>query len=168
LDQALIHLKNAAALEPERGVWQLELGALTARQGDLQAARQFYQAAVALEPDNAQMWIEQARFSVSYNQDIRGLGLPSARTAYRLDPDDARVLDVIGTVFLSLGDAATAERFLQRALNQEPEFAAANLHLGQMFLIRGETQKAQDYLIRAAQLDPDGEIGRIAQRLMER
>lgn len=168
VDQALIHLQRAADIEPQRAVWQIELGALTARKGDLLSAQSYYEAAGKLEPKNTQVWLEQARFSLTYQVDLSGYGLSAAREAYRLAPEDAEVLDTMGAVFLGLDDLTTAERFLQQALAKDSELASVHLHLGQMYLIQAESEKARDSLLRAAALDEGGGTGLLAQRLLER
>ena len=112
VDQALIHLQKAAAIEPQRAVWQIELGALTARKGDLLAARTYYEAAAKLEPKNTQVWLEQARFSLTYQVDLSGYGLSAAREAYRLAPEDAEVLDTMGSGVFGFGRSDHRGTFL--------------------------------------------------------
>ena len=167
VDQALLHLQKAATIEPQRAVWQIELGALTAQKGDLLAAQAYYEAAAKLEPESTQVWLEQARFSLTYQVDLSGYGLSAARQAYRLAPEDAEVLDTMGAVFLGLDDLTTAERFLQQALTKDSELASVHLHLGQMYLIQAESENAHESLLRAAALDAGGGTGLLAQRLLE-
>jgi len=168
VDQALAHLSRAAALEPRQAVWQIELGALTARKGDLIAAKTYYVNAAELEPGNAQVWLEQSRFSFQYNVVLKGFCLEAAREAYRLSPDNAEVLDGLGAVMLGLGDLTSAERFLQQALSKDAGLASAHLHLGQIYLIQAKNDLARASLLRAVDLDASGSAGILAQRLLDR
>jgi Flp pilus assembly protein TadD len=126
-----------------------------------------YQRAVLLSPDDSFSWRSLASFSILYNQDVSGAGIQAARKAVALDPGLAANLDIMAQVLIKTGDFSTAERFLQRALEEEPDNALVHLHYGILLLQKGSSPTARAYLETAAALDGDGPIARQANRLLE-
>ncbi len=51
-----------------------------------------------------------------------------------------RALDLMGQALFMLDDTLNAERFLLRALQTDPGYAPAHLHLGQVYLLEGEAR----------------------------
>jgi len=167
-DRAIEQFAVAAKLEPERAIWLVEIGNLTALNGDLIAARGFYAAAQALDPEDPAVWEAMARFSLVYGDDLRGYGLPAARRLVELRPNQAASLDVLGAMILELGDPRGAERILQQALLLDGRNPAAHLHLGQVYLQLRQNQSALVHLKRALELDGQGAVGQMAARLLDR
>ena len=165
--KALPYLQAIAGQEPSEPTWQVEIGNTLVEIGDLEAAHQAYQKALDLAPTNSLYWQILANFSAQYNVNIPGVGLPAARQAVLLAPDDSDALDTMGWVMALLGDAASAEQFLQRALNINATNALASLHLGQIYLQK-DSERAYPYLKRALALDQEGPVGNIARRLLLR
>jgi tetratricopeptide (TPR) repeat protein len=166
--EALDALTAAARLEPEEPFWMLEIAATQVAMGDLIAAREYYQQAVDLAPENSAYWQALARFSVDYNVDMRGLGLPAARQAVMLTPEDPSALDAMGWTLANLDDHITGERFLQQALEIDPAHAAANLHLAQIYLRRQQSGEAYLYLKQAASGGAALAEAETARRLLQR
>lgn len=165
--QALAALEQAVQLEPQEPAWRLEMGYTLAANGDLAQAQAAFEKAIDLNPKDSAAWQALANFSTQYSVDIRGLGLPAARQAVLLAPDEASALDTMGWLLLNLGDAVSAERFLQRALASDATYDLANLHLGQLYLQKNSRQ-AYEYLQRAASGAGDNSVGTTARRLLER
>lgn len=154
--EALEYLTAVAQQEPEEPFWQVEIAGVHAQKGDLTAARGAFETAVKLSPQNATYWQALAQFCVNYNMDIRGTGLPAAREAVKLAPEDPSALDVMGWTLANLDDSVTGERFLQQALEIDADHVSANLHLGQIYLSRQDLDQAGVFLRRAAR---QAEIG---------
>jgi tetratricopeptide (TPR) repeat protein len=167
-DRAILQMQAAAQLEPERAIWQIELGNFSAEAGDLVTANAYFARARELEPDNSQVWEGTARFSLSYSVDLRGLGLPAARRLISILPVDPVGYDLAGAVLAGLGDFRSAERFLHRAIETQTGYAPSYLRLGQVYLQLSDLPWANYYLSQAVRIDPDGETGKAAQRLLER
>ncbi len=166
-EQALPYLEKITEAEPDQALWQMELGNTLAETGDLVAALPYFQKAVQLEPASSLYWMELARFSITNDVDVRGIGLPAAREALQIASTDANVLDMNGQVMYHLGDMASAERFLQRALEIDAANAAAHLHLGQVYIQWQRMQEASAHLEAAARLGGNGPNGVMARRLLE-
>lgn len=167
-ENSLEHLREAAALEPENAVWQIELGYACELTGDLHSASEHYQKAVVLEPENPKTWQALAVFSAQNQLDLHGTGLPAARQAYLLAPNDPVAADLLAWIFYLLEDFDSAERFLQQALQQAPDLASAHLHRAQLLLAKENVDQAADHLAEAVRLDPDGAVGQLARRLLEK
>jgi tetratricopeptide (TPR) repeat protein len=164
---ALVALARAAELEPANPAWQAALGNTAALMADLPLALDYFQAAVRMEPKNPLYWRALGDFCVRYNIHLEDAGLPAARQAYLLAPDDPKTLDLLGAVYMGLEDLDSAERFLQRALQGNPALVSAQLHLGQLYIQKGDIGKAAPYLdwvVDHAEGTPSAEL---AQRLLE-
>ncbi len=165
---AVEYLEKIIEHEPDQAIWQLEMGNTLAETGDLVAAQTHFLKAAEFEPDTPLYWMELARFSVVHGADVRGVALPAARQALQLAPKDTAVLDMNGQVMYQLGDLASAERFLQRALEIDAAYAPAHLHLGQVYLQWQRTENARTHLSSAVRLSGGGPVGETASRLLER
>ncbi len=166
-DQALAVLKEAVRLEEGNPVLQSELGNTFAAQGDLQSASQAYLKAVAAAPNDVTFLKLCAEFSLQYEFEIHELALPLARRAVILAPSDPDAMDTMAQVLIKLNDLVNAERFLLRALQADPNFALAHLHLGLLYLLRNEGGRAAQEINLASSLDPNGPAADQAQRLLQ-
>jgi len=164
---AMRAIEKMIALEPDQVLWVIEAGNTQAELGDLIAARAYFTQAIEMEAGSVQAWKSLAAYSLFYGDDVTGTALPAARQALTLAPNDPVALDLMGSVFLALGDLVSAERFLQRAIQQDSTLASAHLHLGQVFLQKGDLAGALAPLNTALRLSPQGAEGRLAQRLLD-
>jgi tetratricopeptide (TPR) repeat protein len=166
-DLALICLKKAASLEPQNAVLQMQLGEILAIQGDLTGGLNAYQRAVSLAPDSAAYLRFLADYSLRYEYDPAQIALPAARRAILIAPNDSANLDTMGQVLIKLGDLVNAERFLNRALSVDPDFALAHLHMGSLYLLRGESERARQEFSLASSLAPGSAIADQSDRLLQ-
>lgn len=166
-DLAIRALEKAIALDPENPALLAQLGAARADVGDLQAASMAYLSAVDLAPDQVPYLLLLAVFSVNHEYEVREIALPAARRAVQLAPDNPETVDTLGWVLFSLNDLENARRFYLRALQTDPDYAPAHLHLGQLYWREGNTGLARQELELARSLDRDGPSGTQAARLLE-
>ena len=154
-EKALTNLQAVAAAEPTQGAWQIELGTTLADMGKASQALAYFQHAVEMEPGSALYWEILAQFSIANELDLRTIGLPAARQAVLIAPRDPAALDTMGWTMYSLGDMQEAERFYLRALQANPDYATAHLHLSQVYLQTGQYQPAYQHLRKALDLSTD-------------
>ena len=146
------YIQTALALEPDNPLLHAELANVLAQQGDLPAAQQAYQQAISMAPDDPMFYRLLAEFCLSQQIQLRQTGLPAARSAILLSPQEPHSLDVMGHTLLMLEDLLSAERFLRRALAIDPSYAPAHLHLGMVFLQRGDMERGRQELDLAESL----------------
>jgi tetratricopeptide (TPR) repeat protein len=151
-EKALADLQAVAAVEPTQAVWQIELGTTLADMGQTSQALAYFQHAVELEPGSAPYWEILAQFIIANDLDVRANALPAARQAVLIAPRDPAALDMMGWTMYSLGDMQEAERFSLRALQENPDYFPAQLHLGQVYLQNGQYQDAYQHLRKALDL----------------
>jgi tetratricopeptide (TPR) repeat protein len=165
-DLALESLQRAIDLDAENPVLYAELGNLTAIQGDLVSALDCYQRAIALAPNDSAFRRHLVNFSLKYEYQLHPVGLPAARQAVILDAGDPANLDAMAQVLIKLDDQVNAARFLQRALQADPEFAPAHLHLGLVFLFQGQEGRAYEQFNQARSLSGGTVTADQAERLL--
>lgn len=165
---ALIHLHTAANQDAQNPVIQAEIGNTLAMLGNISAAESHYLRAVDLAPRDPQYWRTLANFYITHDLDLRERGLSSARKAVILAPDDPAALDVLAHVYIQLDHPLIARRFLDRAIEADPDFAPAQLHLGMLYLMDGKTYQAYEHLNKARSLSVENsQIAHQARRLIE-
>jgi Flp pilus assembly protein TadD len=141
--RALEYQRLAAQAQPENPAVQVELGAALAYAGHYEDALQAYQGAVDLSPNEARYYKQLALFCIRYEYMLDEVGLPAARRAVALAPQDPETLDVMAQALTVQGDVPGARRFIERALEADPEYVPARLHLGLLLALDGDLEAAR-------------------------
>ena len=166
---ALSALYRVAHLEPDQGIWQLEIASTLVEMDAVAEAYPHFKQAVLLEPQNVQFWKALAGYCAATGVHLRDEGLPAARKVMLLAPDDPDSYDTMGRVLAALDDLENAVRYYQKAITLNPANASAHLHLAQVYLNQGKTQLALEHLAFAQSYAiQDPETLQTATRLMER
>ncbi len=166
--KARVEFESAARLESQNPVWQISLGEVSVRLGNLVTALTYYQNATLLAPTDAQTWRELALFSVENDVDVDGLARQAALRAYALDSENPQSLDVLGRALMATQQYDAAETFFKKALTAAPQDAAPAYHLALLYLQTDQPALARQYLLSAQALDPHGPMGEQAARVLER
>lgn len=167
-DLALVYLHKAENIEPDTPAVQAEIGRTLAIMGDLNKAQYYYERAIELAPNGPHYWRLLADFSIQYKIQLRDTGLPAARQAVLLNPDDPASLDVMGEVFILLEDLSSAIRFLKKAILLDSNYAPAHLHLGFAYLLQGSVDLAWKHTsLAATHAEPDSTTAEQAQRMID-
>ncbi len=167
-EMALVYLHAAAEQEPSNPTWQVELGNALVSLGDLNSALGYFQQATQLAPQNPDYWRALADFSLHYAVQVHDVGLPAARQAAALAPNDPANQDLMGEIMLALNDFSNAERFLLKAVQTDPNYAPAHLHLGLLYQQQNRMAEAQSQFTQTVALSPDSPEGEQASRLLKR
>jgi tetratricopeptide (TPR) repeat protein len=162
----LAEYRRAAQLEPDNPQWQVALGDAYTLSGDLVSALAAYQKATSLAPTKAVYWRLLALFCADSGVQVTNIGLPAARKAVQLAPEDSQAQDALGWSFAQAGLLYNAEQTLIKATHLDPGSALPHLHLGETYLRKGDQTAALRELTAARQLDPDGTAGALADKLM--
>jgi len=128
------------------------LGEAQERAGDLQAAAKFYQRALSLKPDSAELHCHLARAL------YQGGALQPAAELYRralvLDPKKHEIYNDLGLVLTDLGNFAAALEVFRRSLINNPRSAKTIASLGRLFERKGDLISAAEAYRDAIKLEP--------------
>lgn len=165
--RAAAAMQTAVELAPDKPDGYVDLGEMLARTGDLDGAYQAYLQAIDIAPQDLKYQGYLVDFSLRYNYRVEEIALPVARQLVISAPQNPAHLDRMAQVMIKLGDLASAERFLLRALQADPAFAPAHLHLGFVYILLENFHLAQQHLLRAVSLAPETPTAEQARRLYE-
>jgi tetratricopeptide (TPR) repeat protein len=166
--RALTELEMAARLAPDDPAIAAEMAAAYDALGETDSALTAYRRATDLAPRQPGFWLLLAGFSTGHELQVRTIGLPAARNAVALAPQDPAGWDALGDCYLLSGDLAMADRILTRALELAPQRPSTLYHVGLLRLYQGDLAAARAALQSAIQGDPDGPIADLAQRALDR
>ncbi len=164
---ALEVLTVAAELDPTNPAIAAELGGAHEDLGDMTSALASFLHAAELSPQEAGFWSLLAEFSLRNEIQVREVGLPAARNAYALAPEDPTACDDLAYSYYLAGDFTLAERFLRRAVEIDATRPLTQYHLGLLLLELDQGDAARAAIETAARLDPEGAVGALARRTLE-
>lgn len=160
-------LETAILLDPVNPSLFVELGNTLSIAGDLQGAQAAFKRAVDLAPRDPSFLRMMATFSLRYDYRMQEIALPAARRAVALDANDPNNLDLMGQVLIKMQDLLNAQRFLDRAIQADPNFASAHLHLGSIYMVSGNHDAARRELDLARSLAPGSLVAQQAEHLLQ-
>lgn len=166
--QAIDYLRTAVLLDPNNTVWRMSLAQSYEKIGDLNMALAYYQSAADLDQTNAELARALAVFCLQNDVYLNEVALPAAVRAQRLEPQNPDSLDVLARLMAALGSLEAAEKYQRDAIALNPQVAAYHYHLALVLLQQNDTLQAYDALQETVRLDPDGEFGEQARRILQR
>ena len=161
-NKAIDYFQRALGLDAQNPAFAAELATTYASQNDLTEAEHWFREAVRLSPQDPHFWLLLARFYCDQNYHIADEGLPAARQAAALAPNDASAVDALGCALWLTGDLVNAEKTVQRALALDPNLPSAYYHLGQLYLKQDQAPAAEAAFNHTLALDPQGAYGNLA------
>ena len=164
---ALEFFQAAATHDPENPVYMVEIGNIMALLGDLEVGKEYYWQAIRKSSNDPRYVREFLKFSLLFNLDLRDVALPLARQLVILNPLDPASLDVMGEIFVHLGDMLNGERFFLRALAQDMDYDHAHLHLGDLYRSQGKYNLAMYHYGRVVETSTNAQIITRAQKALE-
>ena len=165
-DLALTAIEKAIHLSPTDAALYSQKGSIQAMLGDLSGALASYQQGVAVSNNDPQALKLLLTFCITYEYQLNEAAFPAARNLLQQDLEDPSALDLAGQVLFLQKDPA-AQRYLERALAQDANYAPAHLHLGLLYLQRGDLTRAREKFTLAQSLAPGTVTASQAQRLLE-
>jgi tetratricopeptide (TPR) repeat protein len=165
--QALTEYLQAAQIEPDNPAWQASVGDSYTQTGDLVSALAAYHKATQLAPNDATYWRLLATFCSDNDLYVLDIGLPAAKQAAQLAPNDPQTLDVLGWSYSNAGLLYNAEQNLLHAIKLAPDLTIAHLHLAENYLRQGDNASALNELNLTVQLDQDGTSGQSAEQILK-
>lgn len=168
--RAFVSFQKSIQLDPENYDAHYALGNIYFQRKEYVDAEREFRTCVNLEPINGEALnylgrtlIEQKRFPEAVEVLRKVTLLPLYATPDRAYYNLAEALH-------SQGDNPGAIQALQSALKIEPPNvprAIIFFSLGQLFMKQGEDGKAREALAQAKALDPEGDVGKMASKLMQ-
>ncbi len=133
LEQAVVEMRKAIELDPSYGETRYNLGAILARQGDVDAAVREFEAALELDTPNE----SRGKFRRGYARHL----IQHSRAPELVQVQRQELLE-------------RAQTLLRDALDLDPGSAITHYQLGLLLRERGEEAAAKGELKRALELDP--------------
>jgi tetratricopeptide (TPR) repeat protein len=134
------------------------MGQLYESQKNWNRAREVYQKALEIKPDNplASNNLAYVMLETGGNLDV---ALSLAQTSRRGMPDSPNAADTLGWVYYQKGAYKSAIDLFQEALrlaekNKAPESAAVHYHLGLAYQKTGQSALARQHLERVLKINP--------------
>ena len=121
------------------------LGFLKERNGDKGAALDFYKTAIKYDKKNIPA-LNNLAYLLADNFGEEKEALNYAMNAYRLQPNDPRIMDTLGYILVKNNRAKDALNLLEKANEMLPEVPAVALHLAMAKIQVGENAAARDLL----------------------
>jgi tetratricopeptide (TPR) repeat protein len=157
----------ATELDPENPAIAAQLGAAHAADGNVEAAIEAYLFATDLEPQDPDFWLLLAQYSLAQRYDIENIGLPAARNAAGLAPENSRAFAVLGYSNFLAGDFTSAEEAFNHAIRLDSQNALTQYYLGQLRSEQGDFEAAVAAFQMAARLNPHGPLVDLSARALE-
>lgn len=165
---AAMQLRTAVALEPTNIEALLELSRTYLDQGNYAQAEYTLRTAAAKAPHNLEIQLALVRFYADSLWHIADRGLAAAQTAAQMAPQDVRARELLGWMYLLVGDLDQARLHLLSALDLAPEQASTYYYLGRFYLTLGFQDYARLAFRRVVDLDSTGQLRARALNLLDR
>lgn len=148
LKEAREKLEKALEQDDQNALVHLVYAQLQHRVGKVETARTHYNKAMKLEPEESSHRNSYGVFLCKikeYSEALEQFSI-AASDAYYATPQFA--LDNAGVCMLEANELDKAEGYLRKALNEDPRFPNAYLHMSELLYKRGYLLNAQAYLDR--------------------
>ena len=152
LNEAIYELSTAVSLDSKLGEAHSLLGVAYDRKGLGDRAKDSYERAVKVEPDDAQT-LNNLGFSLYQNGNYRAAA-DKLKRAVKLAPTDERILNNLGLALCRLGKFQDAYKHFARAAGP----VMGNLNTGRMLERFGRDEDAIRYYEDARRLDPSSTV----------
>ncbi len=142
---------NAISLYPTAQAAHNNLGMVYYITGDLNAAEEHFNKAVAIRP----LASTYANLGSLYRrQGQMQKALTTYQDALRMSPNERDAYFGLGILFSQAGEFPQAELAYQKAIELDPSDASTYLNLGVLYMQNGQTQKAIDEYQKAIERNP--------------
>lgn len=156
--RARLFFARALRLDPDNAALCVDMAQTYLAVPDYVSAEAWLLRAVELAPEEAQFHRILAQFYADHLIRVAERGIPAARQAVDLAPDDPLAHDVWGWALYLTGNLPAAQIALQRALELDPYVPRAHYHLGVVYAAQGRWHEARWEYTRVLDLDPGGPL----------
>ena len=162
VDEAIATYQKSVQDNPNESIFYILMGELYESKQDWEKAKQSYQKALDLKPDNpvASNNLAYVMLETGGNVDV---ALSLAQTARRGLPDSPNAADTLGWVFYQKGAYKSAIDLFEEALRlaeknkatDDATLATLHYHLGLAYDKTGDSQLARQHLERVLKISPN-------------
>jgi hypothetical protein len=145
-------MTRAQAAAPRTGTPSVDLSHQAWASGDLDRAAELLARAVEIDPDLHQAWGELVELEANRGR-LDGV-LKQVRRGLKQRPADARLYDLLGSLYAAQGKQAAAQAALSRALTLDPLLAPPRIKLAQIRVMQGQHREARRLLREGLKLTP--------------
>ncbi len=158
--QAVARLRSVTEQHPEHVRSLFHLGRLLAKAKESDAARQAFNASIALSPNHAPSRTLLAR--LDYQDGDTAAALEGLRVALRADADYVPALCDLAILLVEMGSIEQAHAHASQAVKLAPDEGSAQLAMGIVFEAQGHMGFAEQCLVNATDLEPSSVQGLMA------
>jgi len=151
-NRALPYLQTAVKLDPNNQTLQEDLAHTLVQAGLVELGFDTLITLTDQFPERADAWIRLARLSIENSVQVEEVGLPAARQAVLLDPENAEATLLLGQAYLQSEQTILAERFFFKSIQQDPAMPDPHLYLAIIYLNQQNPQPAETHLREALSL----------------
>lgn len=144
--RALPFLQTALRLDPNNRALLEDLAHTQVQAGMVELGFETLEELTAQSPEEAETWMMLARLSIDNSIQVEQVGLPSARQAVLLEPENAAAILMLGRAYLLAEEPVLAERFFLQAMQLDPQMAAPHLYLAIIYLNQENQLPAKSHL----------------------
>jgi len=153
VDQAIATYQRSLKNNPREIRFYILIGELYESKQDWEKAKQMYQKALEIQPDNplASNNLAYVMLQQGGNVDV---ALSMAQTARRGMPDSSNAADTLGWAYFQKGAYNMAIDLFKEALKKSPEEATYHYHLGLAYQKAKQPALAKQHLERVLKINP--------------
>jgi tetratricopeptide (TPR) repeat protein len=154
IDQAIATWEQSIKDNPRDANFYVLVGEAYQTKGDAAKARQMFQKALDLQPENPLASNNLAYVMLEEGGNI-DVALSMAQTARRAMPDSPNTADTLGWAYYQKGAYSTAIGLFKEAMKKRPDDATLNYHLGMAYLKSDQQALAKQHLERVLKINPN-------------
>jgi len=152
-DQAIATYQQSLNNNPREVRFYILIGELFESKRDREKAKQMYQKALEIQPENALASNNLARVMLQQGDNV-DVALAMAQTARRGMPDSPASADTLGWAYYQKGAYNTAIDLFKEALKKNPDDATFHYHLGLAYQKDNQPALAKQHLERVLKINP--------------
>ena len=150
--RALPYLQKAQMLDPNNLALKEDLAQTLIEAGLVETGFEIPEELTAQDPERLEAWMMLARLSIENTIQVEETGLPAARQAVLLAPDNPEATLLLGRAYLLNENPILAERFFLKCIALDSQMAAPHLYLAVIYLNQPNRQPAKPHLEAALSL----------------
>ena len=166
-EKGLPYIHTALELEPGNISLIHETGYYNARMGNLIEAYSYFEEVLILEPEQFDSWHQLANFCINYEYNVAEIGLPAARQAFMLFPNDPEGLVLLGRAYSLIGNPTMGIKLIKETLQMSPKDINALYYMGLINISLGNFAEAESYFLQVIANTSDQSIITKVQSLLD-